>query len=64
MKYYIEIRLQPDEDIPHNQLMNALFARLYRSLETTGKKRIGISFPKHDNEKTTMSRNVRLHGNE
>ena len=38
MKHYIEIRLQPDEDIPHNQLMNALFAMLYRSLETTGKK--------------------------
>jgi len=59
--HYIDIRLLPDPEFPPNLLMNALFAKLHRGLVAVGGRKIGASFPEHDNEAPTLGGCLRLH---
>ncbi|HEC05893.1 MAG TPA: type I-F CRISPR-associated endoribonuclease Cas6/Csy4 [Thiolapillus brandeum] len=62
MDHYIDITLLPDPEFSPNLLMNALFAKLHRGLVETGKNRIGVSFPQHDDTRPTLGPVLRLHG--
>ena len=61
MDNYIEINFNPDEEMPLNWLINAVYTKLHKvlcDLESTG---IGVSFP---NWKVHLGNVLRLHGNQ
>lgn len=60
MDHYLDIRLLPDPEFPLNVLMNALYAKLHRSLVTQGTGEIGVSFPEHG--WSGLGARMRLHG--
>jgi CRISPR-associated endonuclease Csy4 len=60
MEHYIEIRLLPDPEFPETVLINALFAKLHRTLVEAGQGGLGISFP---DAKKNLGGKLRLHGN-
>lgn len=64
MDHYVEIRLQPDPEFPVHQLMNALFAKLHRTLVEQGSTDIGVSFPAAGSQAKGMGDRMRLHGPE
>lgn len=62
MDSYIELQLLPDPEFPANMLMNALFAKLHRGLVSSGKGRIGVSFPDVEQKGVGLGVRLRLHG--
>jgi len=62
MDYYIEMRIRPDPEFSPNVLLSALFVKLHRALVQHGKGDIGISFPEVDEDKPTLGKVLRLHG--
>lgn len=62
MDSYIELQLLPDPEFPANTLMNALFAKLHRSLADRGEGRIGVSFPGVEQKGIGLGARLRLHG--
>lgn len=64
MDHYLDIRLRPDpEFIPH-QLMDALFAKLHRTLVRMDSQTIGVSFPDARGMRTGIGSCLRVHGAE
>lgn len=61
MKYYIEIKVLPDQEFSSSLLMNALFAKLHRALAEAGHSEIGASFPQANK---TLGDTIRLHGSQ
>lgn len=59
MDHYIDIHVQPDPEFTAAQLLNALFAKLHRTLGQLADGKIGISFPKVGK---TLGECLRLHG--
>jgi CRISPR-associated endonuclease Csy4 len=64
MDHYMEIRLLPDPEFPVHQLMNALFAKLHRTLVEQGSTDIGVSFPSAGTQAKGMGDRMRMHGSE
>ncbi len=62
MDSYIELQLLPDPEFSANTLMNALFAKLHRSLVSSGEGRIGVSFPDVEQKGIGLGARLRLHG--
>lgn len=63
MDAYIELTLQPDDEFPQHLLMDALMAKLHRTLVALEESRIGISFPGwRDGAYPTLGLKLRLHG--
>lgn len=59
MKYYMEILLQPDQEMRENVLMNMVYSKLHQGLVALKSKSIGVSFP--DAHKKPGGR-LRVHG--
>jgi CRISPR-associated endonuclease Csy4 len=59
MNHYINITVLPDPEFPETVLLNALFAKLHRTLVSVGQGEIGISFPQ---VKKNLGNQLRLHG--
>ena len=62
MHDYLDIRLRPDPEFSAALLMSALFSKLHRGLIEAKQNQIGISFPKHDDNKPSLGDCLRLHG--
>ncbi|PJK10298.1 type I-F CRISPR-associated endoribonuclease Cas6/Csy4 [Lysobacteraceae bacterium NML08-0793] len=63
MDAYIEFTLQPDDEFPQHVLMDALVAKLHRTLVALEESNIGISFPGwRDGAYPTLGLKLRLHG--
>lgn len=62
MDSYVELQVLPDPEFSAPTLMNALFAKLHRSLARGGEGRIGISFPDVADKKDGLGSRLRLHG--
>tara|TARA_B110001450_G_scaffold252942_1_gene275534 strand:+ start:264 stop:812 length:549 start_codon:yes stop_codon:yes gene_type:complete len=60
MKYYIDITLLPDAEIPATVLMNATYTKLHKALYASNTS-IGVSFPEYQ---VTLGNVLRLHGDE
>lgn len=58
MDHYIDIKVLPDPEFDAATLMNAVYAKLHRTLAATKEEKIGVSFP---NAKKTPGNVVRLH---
>jgi CRISPR-associated endonuclease Csy4 len=60
MDHYLDIRLLPDPEFPAPILMNALFAKLHRTLVAQRAADIGVSFPAA--QASHLGGVMRLHG--
>lgn len=60
MDHYLKIQLLPDPEFPIPVLMNALFAKLHRTLVQLQSKEIGVSFPAIS--RNSLGEKLRLHG--
>lgn len=60
--HYLDIHLLPDPEFAPAQLMNALFAKLHRTLALQESTDIGISFPRAANRRSGLGSHLRLHG--
>ncbi len=61
MDYYIDLRLQADEEVPIYFIRNKVFAKLHKALFELDESTIGISFP---NYKTKLGDILRIHGDQ
>ena len=61
MNNYFNITLLPDAEMPVTVLMNAICAKLHKSLCDSHSTAIGISFPKYA---VTLGNVLRIHGSE
>lgn len=61
MDSYIDIRLQPDEEMRENVLLNKVYTKLHKGLHSIGSTNIGVSFPDY---KVLLGKVVRLHSSE
>lgn len=59
MNYYIDIMLQPDQELPESTLMNMVYSKLHKALVTITSDFIGVSFP---GARLKPGRHLRLHG--
>ena len=59
MDKYIDIRLQPDAEMPVNRLLNNVYTKLHKALHDLKSTNIGISFPKYE---VTLGNVLRIHG--
>jgi CRISPR-associated endoribonuclease Cas6/Csy4 subtype I-F len=63
LKYYIEIRLFPSQEIPHGFLLTKVYSKIHFALSiasTDGKCPVGISFPQMDEESDRVGNIIRL----
>ncbi len=59
MDYYIDIIVLPDNEMPINRLLNALYAKLHKYFYDMEETSVGISFPAC---KMVLGNCIRLHG--
>lgn len=62
MDLYQELRLLPDPEFPTTLLLNALFAKLHRTLVELPEPRLGLSFPDYDAKRLRLGDRLRIHG--
>ena len=62
MDHYIDLRVRPDPEFPVPQLLNALAAKLHRTLVALKAEDIGVSFPRHNARGAGLGDVLRLHG--
>lgn len=62
MDSYIQLQLLQDPEFSANTLMNALFAKIHRSLVSSGDGRVGVSFPDVGQKGLGLGVRLRLHG--
>jgi CRISPR-associated endonuclease Csy4 len=60
MDHYIDIRVEPDAELPNEALLAALFTRLHKKLATGTHPGIAASFPHHTAK--NLGAVLRLHG--
>lgn len=64
MKYYIELMLMPDSEIPLNFLWQKLYSQIHIALaenkEGDGSSAIGVSFPEYDSGEYSLGTKLRL----
>lgn len=59
MNYYIDIEIQPDEEMRENVLLNKVYSKLHKALFDINATNIGVSFPEY---KIMLGKVIRLHG--
>lgn len=64
MNYYIEIKLNPDDEFPAYFLRNTCFKKFHKALFTLKTNNIGVSFPNYEENKKGkfLGDTIRLHG--
>lgn len=60
MDYFIEIKLQKNQEIRPNLLLNHVYTNLHKRLYDVQTKSIGVSFPDY---RITLGNRIRIHGN-
>jgi len=58
MESYIELKLNPDIEMPLNDLMNRVYSKLHKSLYDLTSCNVGVSFPAY---RVTLGNIIRLH---
>ncbi|TBR37538.1 type I-F CRISPR-associated endoribonuclease Cas6/Csy4 [Marinomonas agarivorans] len=58
MNYYIDIEIQPDNEMRENVLLNKVYTKFHKALCELKATDIGVSFPKH---KILLGRVLRIH---
>jgi CRISPR-associated endonuclease Csy4 len=61
MKHYVEIVIQPDDEMRENVLLNKVYSKLHKALFTLKTTEIAVSFPKY---KVLLGNVMRIHGTE
>lgn len=61
MDHYLDIRVQPDEEMRENELLNKLYSKFHKALFDLKATDIGVSFPEHH---IKLGRTLRIHSNE
>ncbi len=61
MKYYIDIKVNPDAEMRINVLLNKVYSKLHKTLFTLKSTDIGISFPRY---KVLLGDIIRIHSSE
>lgn len=64
MKYFLDIKLIPNDETPLNFLMSTFYSQLHRELVNLEYSKIGISFPKYSNQEgvtPSLGGRVRFH---
>jgi CRISPR-associated endonuclease Csy4 len=63
MKYYLDITLIPNEEVPLYFLWEKLYQQLHLALVErlkNGKSKVGVAFPKYDKEERSLCNKLRL----
>lgn len=61
MDYYQDIKMNPDDEMRANVLLNKVYSKFHKALFTLKSTNIGISFPEY---KVMLGSVIRLHGSE
>ncbi len=61
MDYYLDIKIEPDEEVPVYFIRNKVYTKFHKALFSLNSTDIGISFPKY---KVKLGNVIRLHGTE
>ena len=61
MDHYLDIKIEPDEEVPIYFIRNKIYSKLHKALFTLKAADIGISFPRY---KIMLGDVIRLHGTE
>lgn len=61
MDFYIDIQINPDEEMRENVLLNKVYTKLHKALNTLESTSVGVSFPQY---KVMLGRLLRIHGSE
>lgn len=61
MDYYIDVLIQPDEEMRENVLLNKVYTKLHKALHTLRSTTIGISFPHYE---VRLGKLLRVHGSD
>lgn len=59
MDFYIDIRIKPDEEMRENVLLNKVYTKLHKALNTLESTSVGVSFPHYQ---VMLGRLLRIHG--
>jgi CRISPR-associated endonuclease Csy4 len=58
MDHYIDIQIQPDDEMRENVLLNKVYSKLHKALFSLKANDIGVSFPEY---RVKLGRTLRLH---
>lgn len=58
MDHYIDIQIQPDDEMRENVLLNKVYSKLHKALFTLNAQDIGVSFPEY---RVKLGRTLRIH---
>lgn len=58
MNHYIDIQIQPDDEMRENVLLNKVYSKLHKALFSLNANDIGVSFPEY---RVKLGRTLRLH---
>ena len=61
MNYYIDIQIQPDAEMPENELLNKVYSKFHKALFDLQANDIGVSFPEY---RVKLGRTLRIHATE
>jgi len=59
MDHYLDIKVEPDEEVPIYFIRNKVYSKLHKALHSLNSTEIGVSFPRY---KGVLGDIVRLHG--
>ena len=59
MDHYLDIKIQPDAEMRENELLNKVYTKLHKILNTLQANDIGVSFPEH---RIKLGQTLRIHG--
>lgn len=61
MEFYIDVRVNPDEEMRENVLLNKVYTKLHKALNTLSSTTIGVSFPERF---VKLGKVLRIHGSD
>ena len=61
MDYYLDLKIEPDEEVPIFFIRNKIYTKLHKALHTLNANDIGVSFP---NYKLKLGDVIRIHASE
>jgi len=61
MDYYLDIKIEPDEEVPIYFIRNKIYSKLHKALSTLNTTDIGVSFPCY---KKMLGDVIRIHSSE
>lgn len=59
MEYYIDVFINPDDEMKENVLLNKVYTKFHKALFSLSSREIGVSFPAYN---VLLGRVIRIHG--